>query len=261
MKRNEPHNLDDALRWALRQQAQTTPLSDVQLEQMKRRIRQKEEPNMKRFSMKKGLLVACALCVVGSITAVAAGKLAAVEVHSSLEDIMTSYEELETASKELFDVSLPETFDNGYTFANAVPGAATGADENGNALSQWETLMVTYTKDDAAELNLAVDPLMAGTAVETGTASTIDGITYYYNEVTYLTLPPEEKPTAQEEALAEEGKLAIAYGSATRQESQLEQVSWQQDGMACQMFLMDGNLGEDELLEMAQETAEHMAAE
>ena len=87
---------------------------------------------MKRFSMKKGLLVACALCVVGSITAVAAGKLAAVEVHSSLEDIMTSYEELETASKELFDVSLPETFDNGYTFANAVPGAATGADENGN---------------------------------------------------------------------------------------------------------------------------------
>ena len=91
-----------------------------------------------RFSAKKVALVAAAVALIGSVTAVAAGRLAASESHSNLNDAVKNYEEVAALEGEVgFAFPALEEFSNGFKFTSAVPAENSDYDEEGNVLGSY----------------------------------------------------------------------------------------------------------------------------
>lgn len=243
---------------ALEERTDGLPEEDEMLMRMQAQIRkaQKEEKTMKKAVGKKVVIAAAAICALGSITAVAAGKLATVETHSSHKDTVTSYTAYEElAEKYLPDMRAVETFENGYTFQEAVPGFSTGSDAEGNKTGDWVSLNVTYTKDDAPDVNLTAEPTASlGDLSTEGEQVTVDGMTFSWDETSYLTLPPDQELTEEQEEAMVAGELQVAYGSDVAKQEQLQSVSWEQDGVTYQLFAF-GDVGEETMLDMAAEVA------
>ena len=65
---------------------------------------------MRRWSARKIAIVAAAVCVFGTITAIAAGKVVGVSSHSTWEEAVYDYDEAKKM-KELvgFEIRTPET--------------------------------------------------------------------------------------------------------------------------------------------------------
>ena len=81
-----------------------------------------EERNMKHRNWKKTVVAAAAICVFGTITAVAIKKPAYTSSHSSLNEVVRDYEAAENMMHG-FDASVKvvEEFSNGSKFKEAVP--------------------------------------------------------------------------------------------------------------------------------------------
>ena len=81
---------------------------------------------MRKWSARKIAVVVAAACVLGSMTAVAAGKITHVSSHSYHTNDFT-YEKLgETEERLGFATKAPEAFSNGYRFSVGVPVEQSG---------------------------------------------------------------------------------------------------------------------------------------
>ena len=84
---------------------------------------------MRKWSAKKIVVVAAAVCVFGTITAVAAGKIVGIASHSSWNDAVYQYSQVADVEQEIgFEAKVPETFTNGYGFSSALPGGQESRD-------------------------------------------------------------------------------------------------------------------------------------
>ena len=72
---------------------------------------------MRKWSPRKIMVMAAAVCVIGSMTAVAAGKVTQISSHSSHANDFT-YDKLgEMEAKLGFTTKAPETFSSGFCFS------------------------------------------------------------------------------------------------------------------------------------------------
>ena len=124
---------DEQIRGALKERAGEIKVSQRETEQACRKIHRRieEETGMrKKWSWKKVLVTAAAVCVVGSVTAIAAGRIVGIESHSSWKEAVNQYSEAQKMGEELnLTLQIPENFSNGYTFQSALPVHASGQDE------------------------------------------------------------------------------------------------------------------------------------
>ena len=81
-----------------------------------------EEKNMKHRNWKKTAVAAAAICILGTMTAVAVGRPAFIMSGSSRNEIVRDYDQA-VQMQEGYDgrVKSVEGFSNGYTFKEAVP--------------------------------------------------------------------------------------------------------------------------------------------
>ena len=87
---------------------------------------------MRKGIMRKTVVALAAICVLGSMTAFAVGKITGITSHSSRYDEVHTYEQaLELQKKHGPAVHFPEEFSNGYTFSAAVPEYYETTDDNG----------------------------------------------------------------------------------------------------------------------------------
>lgn len=246
------------IRGALEEKAGHRKVSQEEMEQACRKIHRRieEETGMrKKWSWKKVMVIAAAVCVIGSVTAIAAGRIVGVESHSSWKEAVNQYSDAQKMGEELnLALPVPETFSNGYTFQSALPVHASGEDEEGNEVKEWTGMNLVYRKDGQPDLNVSVEQVPDMGEYGAGDETfEYNGIRLVYNKEHYRFVPPEYQVSEEEQAQMDAGELVISYGSPEVEDNEIQSLVWQEDGISYTLMLFDSAATSSELVQMAEE--------
>lgn len=242
---------------ALERRAETIQPAENELLRLQASVHQriKEESGMKRWNIRKTAVAAAAICVIGSITAAAAGRLMVTTSHSDWREAVYEYGQMEEMGQDMgLKAGLPQTFSNGYTFANALPVEMEAEDESGSPVDAGKSLSVGYEKEGEPELTINVEKdSLGGDYGDQAQAVDIDGVTAYYSVNSYLFVPAGYELTEEEEKEAREHGLVVSYGTDEVVRQTWQNLSWSQDGQSYTMGIFDSSMTKDELVQMAGE--------
>ncbi|MBS5545890.1 MAG: DUF4179 domain-containing protein [Lachnospiraceae bacterium] len=249
---------DEQIRGALKERAGEIKVSQGETEQACRKIHRRieEETGMrKKWSWKKVLVTAAAVCVVGSVTAIAAGRIVEIESHSSWKEAVNQYSEAQKMGEELnLTLQIPENFSNGYTFQSALPVHASGQDEEGNAVKEWTGMNLIYQKEGQPDLTIDMEQMQESEGYGVGDETfEYNGIRLVYSKEHYRFVPPEYQVSEEEQAQMDAGELIISYGSPEVQDSEIQSLNWQADGISYGLMIFDSTITPAELVQMAEE--------
>lgn len=248
---------EERIKQALAGEAKRVCPSGEELLRLKASVHQRieEESGMKRFNIKKTAAVAAAICVIGSITAAAAGRLMVTVSHSDWREAVYEYGQMEEMGRKIgLEARLPEAFSNGYVFANALPVELETEDEGGSRADAGKSLSVGYEKEGEPELNISVEKdSLGGDYADGAQAVEIGGVTAYYSVNSYLFVPADYELTEEEEKEARENGLVVSYGTDEVIRQTWQSLSWSQDGQSYSMGIFDGSLTKEDMVRMAGE--------
>ncbi len=255
-RKNE--KMDQFLRSAFKEQAEMLQIRPEQTEQMCRAVYQRiEEEGLMRktWNIRKTAVMAAAVCIIGAMTAVAAGQVKTAISSSSHKEDFTQYSQLTEQEERLgLDTKAPEAFSNGYRFAYGTPVYSRGEDEQGNVVKEQQDLSLTYSKENMADLNLSVEHsnLFDESAAPDQTA-VHEGITLKYNKDHYRMVPPDYEPDAEERAQEEAGELIISYGTDRVIDQTAQSLTWEDNGQFYTLLGFDVEMTPEEFYQMAGE--------
>ena len=130
--------LEERLKKMFESRAGEFPDESVREARIRRNVYEKIEREgnyMKKGFMKKAVAAVAAICVFGSMTAFAIGKIAGITSRTDIRDEVHTYEQALELQKENGPmVDFPEKFSNGYAFKAAVPVNYETEDKDGNKL-------------------------------------------------------------------------------------------------------------------------------
>ena len=239
-------DFDRIMKEALSEKVQYVEPSEQLLANIHQKVDERRKENgFMKYDMRKMVAAVAAICAL-SVTCYAAGQLGGV-VSSGTPDIET-FARLEKAEKKLgYDAKYVETFKNGMTFQYGGTGETQGQEENGNPMGKkYKTMTVSYADEAGNKVNLMIDggsPYAdTGVEVETG-----------YSSDTYLFLPNEDALTEEYKAMQDAGEIYISYGTADVQWNELENYSWEDNGVFYSLTASDCGFGEDVMAAMAAE--------
>ncbi|MBS6643400.1 MAG: hypothetical protein KH366_07450 [Clostridiaceae bacterium] len=240
---------------ALNREAEKLPVSSWHVENMKRSVhnRIQEGKRMKRYSIKKIIVAAAVVCALGSITAVAAGRIVGIGSHSSWKEAFYDHAKVDEMEQKLgYTLKAPKSFSNGFAFSSGVPKHQTAKDENGNVLKRSEGVSITYKKKGTAEMALDIEKadFVNSTAVP-DQKFTYNGITLNYSLDNYRFVPPDYQVSDEEQAAMDSGKLYLSYGSDKVENSVVQNIYWEDEGAVYTLLAFDSTLGPDDFYEMA----------
>lgn len=217
----------------------------------------KEEFYMKKTNLKKTVILAAAICVLGSLTALGSGLFGNIISHSShLDEIKDFSKVAELTEKADLNMKYVESFSNGYAFSYAVPRYSAYDDPStGKTSDQWTDVSMNYKKDNSEDVYFDATKHIMGDMSSDDTAE-CGGITLNYINQQFLFVPPDYEPTDEEKALQEEGKLEISYGSDKKEYKAYEYLLWEDGGIYYSLSAFDAQMGKDGLAEMAKEIIE-----
>lgn len=252
--------LEEKIRETLKRKADSVHVDTLDRQRIRTEVYQRleEENRMKHRNWKKTIVVAAAICVLGSITAMALGKASVSVSHSSNNEAVTSYSQAVTMQNG-YDKSVKsvENFSNGYNFAQAVPTYGEERDDNGNVLSKNTYMSFTYQKNglDNVMLNGHRSTMPDGGKVDR-TMTLDNGVELKYSKMRNKFVPVDYTPTEEDLRLSEEGSLNLAYGSDEVEEINSSSVLWEEGGITYILFTFENSLSGDEMLQMAKEVVE-----
>lgn len=209
-----------------------------------------ERSHIMRFSKKgKMIAVAAAIAVTGTITAIAAGRVAYLTTSTYRNEAIVSVAELEKAGEEALgaDVTILEQLSDGSTFTEGYVIDVVGHDEAGNQVGTFPEISAHYG-------DIFMDISTGSEKLESGGEETYDyqeeykGIQISARADNYLFLPPDAKPSAEDAKLEEEGKLYISYGSSEEERMVYKHVIWKEDGVRY-MLMTNAEKSLDEMVD------------
>lgn len=217
---------------------------------------QKEAGNMKRFSMKKLVIGVAAGCLLLSGGVFAAGRVVSLSSHSYLWDAYKSYGDMDKAQAKLgYPADTVEEFANGYRFDKMFVDDVNGTDADGNVIYTFKDLSISYEKSGEPSVWLdvkkPVEPQKRKGEPEA--ARQVEGITLYYDTITYKFVPPSYELTEEDQANLERDNFTISYGSDEVKVQQNSSVTWEKEGVHYNLSGFDLNLSSDEMFDMAEE--------
>ena len=180
-----------------------------------------EEKNMKHRNWKKTAVAAAAICILGTMTAVAVGRPAFILSGSSRNEIVRDYGQA-VQMQEGYDgrVKSVEGFSNGYTFKEAVPKHEETQDEGKNRLDQGVSMAFTYEKEGMEDVELSGSRLFVGMQDKSSADQVMtleDGTVLSYSSTVNKFVPPDYEITEEEKKLQEEPvdlSLPVSFGNA-----------------------------------------------
>lgn len=211
---------------------------------------------MKRFSMKKLVIGVAAGCLLISGGVFAAGRVVSLSSHSYLGDAYKSYGDMDKAQAELgYSADTVEEFSNGYRFDQMFVNDVNGTDADGNVIYTFKDLSISYEKSGEPSVWLdvkkPVEPQKRKGEPEA--ARQVEGITLYYDTITYKFVPPSYELTEEDQANLERDNFTISYGSDEVKVQQNSSVTWEKEGVHYNLSGFDLNLSSDEMFDMAEE--------
>lgn len=255
----EETRIDSLIRETLEQSSFDMPVSTDLQKQIKQQIRSKseEEIKMRHLSKRKIMVVAAALCLVGSIAAVAAGQITGYRssVNIGTPDYKNSQEIADASGKLGCPVKAVDTFRNGYQFEKGFLVDVEGIDENGNRMEVYPEVVVDYRKENKrASLSIQHVSKRESEGNKRDVVIKQGDITMRFSQDTYKMVVPEYQATEEELAAVERGDLFISYGADENYVELFNFLSWEQDGAGYMLMSSgDGLLEQSELITMANE--------
>ncbi len=222
------------------------------------RVIEERRRNMRFHGKRMVIAVAAAMMVTGTITAIGAGKIVGLYSSTDLRKAVHSAAELKQQAVSILgdELVLEEKLADGTSFDEGQIVEVQGVDEGMNKVSSYQELTARY-----GDITLSVMrkedqiPADEGENKAADYQETVGEICFTGTENNYLFLPPEAKPSKEDEALAEAGELFISYGTEKEERMVFRNISWEEDGL-CYMMLTDREMSLSELGDLAKAYAE-----
>ncbi len=203
--------------------------------------------------MKICLTAAAATMILG--VAVFAGSNMIKSWNSSSSSI-PDYTSLPTAEKCVEDAGyapvLLSEFENGYAFEEGSVVQNNLKDASDRSVEKFKSFSFEYEKG-GEEVWFSAGQYVSEMTQEGELAATIDGIDVYYTSYTNKMVPANYEMTAEDKKAEENGDLVFSYGAIETSVSQVQGVSWEENGIHYNLTHIDGSLSQQELVDMAQE--------
>ena len=249
--------LEKRLKHMFESRAGELPNESVREARIRRNVYEKiesEENYMKKGFMKKAVVAVAAICVFGSMTAFAIGKIVGITSHTDVRDKVHTYEQaLELQKENGLMVDFPEKFSNGYTFKSAVPVSYETEDKDGNKLGNGTQLSVTYGKDGMEDVTFSAEVGTYGELTPAAVKTCEDGTELRFYKMTNKFVPADYKITEEDKKAQEDGNFNLAYGSDKIEVMTSCTVEWNMAGQGYSLFKFGEDLGADEMFVMAEE--------
>lgn len=221
-------------------------------------IRQERRENnvMKRISKRKLILAVAAMCMIATMAVAAAGRIVYTTTVSNRDNpTYKTFEEIQASEKKLGQpIHAVKQFKNGMAFNAADLMDVKCMDEQNNQVDSYPELMIRYgTGENSVNLGIS-KPVTAESAGVPDRTETYAGKELKYSAERYLFLPPDAKPSAEDQALEEAGQLYISYGSQEEERKDIYNVSWEDGDL--HYMLLSWDVGGEELMGMAREVVD-----
>ncbi len=250
--------LDSLITETLVERAERLSVSPEVKRLVRRKISEekKEKTNMKHRISGKIVILAAALCLLGTMGAVAAGRAAGLVSHSNGNDpVYGSYVELRSNVKQDlgYSVKTVESLGEGWSFRMASIGSVQAQDETGNVIGTYLNLKVCYgaSKKEVSLIVRRPGSLVSEEVRQPDAAGEHEGIElrYYCDRYKFLPVGTE---ISEEDRLAEErGELFLSYGSDQTEINDYYTVSWKDEGISYSILSSDQSFTADEMFAMA----------
>ena len=212
---------------------------------------------MRNWTFRKSAAAVVICCLLIGTGVFAAGRIASVVSHGSSEPAVTKYEKIDELEAEAgFTMRTEEEFSNGFVFTGGGIVDTEGQDEQGNGLSSWKMISLTYRNAEDKELTIdaeqeaSFEQDLSENASET---RTICGTEVYYDYTEMYLVPPSYEPTAEEEERNQnDPHYNIAYGSDAPETRYISSLAFAKDGVRYYITTFD-EVSADELYLVAEE--------
>ena len=167
-----------------------------------------------------------------------------------------SYKDMGKAMKQAgFEITAPESFENGYSFQRVRVGETGAYDENNKELFTYKDLMVHYKNPAGAALSLfahANREELSQRSREPDMTRMIDDVQVEYRLDHYKFVPEDYELTPEDEAMLEQPGYYLSYGSDTVVEQDNHSLSWVKDGVDYSILDSGAKAAPDTLFAMAE---------
>lgn len=254
MNRAEDRQLRQIIRNSLEEEHLDSSRKEAILAGIHQQIR-KESGVMKISKRNMVLAVLAAVMVTGTITAVAAGRIAYLQSGTSRNEAVRTAAELEKKAETSLGegIHIPEQLADGSVYQEGYVMEVEAIDDAGNQVGTYPEVTASY--GSGGGINLSICEPLAELMTEQDTKQPV--IREEYGDLVlngwedhYLFLPPDAKPSEEDLKLQEDGKLYISYGSAEEERKVFRNVSWVDGERKYLMFTFEDKSME-ELLENA----------
>lgn len=206
------------------------------------------------MSKKKIGIIAVAATLVMGIAAYASSEIIASWNGSSSST--PEYTSLPTTEEIVSDIGyapvLIEEFENGYVFDNASIVRNDLRDDSGESVEKFKSVTMRYEKGNDKVL-MSADRFNSEMEASGEVVANIDGIDINYDSYTNKVVPPDYELTEEDKKAEENGELVFSYGSSDVSVSEVQNLSWEQNGIHYSFTCIDNNISVDELVNMAKE--------
>lgn len=150
-----------------------------------------------------------------------------------------------------------EIFSNGFMIEESMVGEVSALDESNVVVGSARELYLSYRRGEGVlSLNILADPDAIG-AQGRGEEAYDESMSYKdielgYSRFAFKFVPPDYQASEEEEKLAEEGRLNLAYGSSEIRTGFDSFLSWEEEGI-CYQLLTEEDISKEELFDMAKE--------
>lgn len=219
------------------------------------RLLKSEEGRLMKFNKRKKVVLVAVACMVMGTTVFAAGRIASYRSSSDPGKEMYSYSEAASKTEELgSELTIPETFSNGYAFKSANTMDVEGIDDNGNKVARSTDFTANYVKEGNEPvymfINRAFEDDEKPYVID---EKSINGINVCLNHASYKFVPEGYELTDEDVKNMEDSHYELSYGTPEIIEQNYDGISFELNGKSYSMFSWDSNLTADEWYEMAED--------
>lgn len=208
----------------------------------------------KRFTIKSAAIIAAVVCLT-TVTVFAAANVSGYISFSSSKPAYTSFPTEETLQKDFgFVAKTVNTFSNGYIFKDAKLVNICAIDKNGKSSSVEKEISYCYTSGQGNQISLfAHKPFPDETMDPKAVKTDYKGVSLLYFSQKYKFVPENYKMTEEDKRAQKNGEIEYSYGSDTVENSVIQNVIWENDGINYNLMAKNSKLTQTELTAMAKE--------
>lgn len=148
----------------------------------------------------------------------------------------------------------PRSLPGGFEYVNGSIGESELSDETGDILTQTKNLTLGYRRDnEESTLDLSITQVKETFLdnKDSQLVGSLNGIDLYYVNQDYKFVPEDYELTQEDKKAREEGKLEISYGTSEIEISNIQSISWYEEGLEYMIIGNDYEFTVEKMIDMA----------